>query len=136
MAHWTEQLDPVRVAAAYRLPHVVDYGPQRPGRGLLITTGAGLLLADMDVLPSCRWAVDIGASRGHPHAADWAAVCARLVTHTVAHLWMAITDPGWMASVLAPFAADRLAVCSRPRILYGHQAADVEELAAWCDKIR
>lgn len=58
------------------------------------------------------------------------------MTHTVAHLWMAITDPAWMTTVLAPFPAARLAVCSRPRILLGHQAADVEELAAWCDTIR
>ncbi|GAA0976002.1 hypothetical protein Q7689_00685 [Nocardiopsis tropica] len=129
-------LDPVRAARLYGLPHVIDYGPDRAGDGLLITTGAGLLLADMDELPTLRWAVDIGASRGHLHAADWAAVAARTVTHTVAHLWMAITDPAWMRGVLEPFPADRLAMCSRPRIDIGHQAATVEELAIWCEAFR
>lgn len=135
VASWTAQLDPVRVARCYRLPHVIDYGPGRDGSGLLITTGAGLLLADMDALPTCRWAVDIGASRGHEHAAAWAAVTARLVTHTVAHLWMAITDPAWMGAILASFPPDRLAVCARPHLPYGYPAGDVDELAAWCRKI-
>ncbi|KWT61848.1 hypothetical protein ADL21_11220 [Streptomyces albus subsp. albus] len=133
MAHWTAALDPVRMARCYGLRHVIDYGPQRAGRGLLVTTGAGLLLADMDVLPTCRWAADLGADRGHPYAADWASVCARLVSHTVAHLWLALTDPAWMASVLMSFPPGLLAVCARPAIRVGHQATDVEELAAWCE---
>ncbi|MEV2277846.1 hypothetical protein AB0I72_19900 [Nocardiopsis sp. NPDC049922] len=129
-------LDPVRAARLYGVAHVIDYGPDREGDGLLITTGAGLLLSDMDQLPTLRWAVDIGPSRGYPQAVDWAAVAARTVTHTVAHLWMAITDPAWMRSVLEPFPADRLAVCSRPRLDIGHQADTVDELETWCEAFR
>lgn len=131
MSDWSAQLTPVRIARCYGIQHVIDYGPQRTGSGLLIATGAGLLLSGMDVLPTCRWAVDIGASRGRPQAIAWATVCSRLVTHTVAHLWLALTDPGWMTDVLEPFPPDRLAVCSRLAIPLGHQVTDVEELVTW-----
>ncbi|GAA4658923.1 hypothetical protein GCM10023347_07850 [Streptomyces chumphonensis] len=41
-----------------------------------------------------------------------------------------------LAEVEAGIVRTLIALGSRPRILLGHQAADVEELAAWCDKVR
>jgi hypothetical protein len=45
-------IDVGQLARAYDVP-VIDY--ERPGYGLLITCGAGLLLAGMDAIPECRW---------------------------------------------------------------------------------
>lgn len=45
-------IDVGQLARAYDIP-VIDY--ERPGYGLLITCGAGLLLAGMDAIPECRW---------------------------------------------------------------------------------
>jgi hypothetical protein len=124
------QINPVRLAHAYGVPYVVAYGP-RAGRGLLVTTGAGMLMADMDSLPYCRWAVDLGAGRNHPHAGDWVEACAYVTTHLVAHVWMSLTSPTWMTEVLSRYPADRLAVFGFPTLNVGHTLGSMDEMIAW-----
>jgi hypothetical protein len=126
-------IQPPQLARAYGIPHVVDYGNKRPGRGLLVTTGAGMLMSDMDVLPYCRWAVDLGAGRNNPRAGDFIEACSHLCTHLVAHVWMSLTDPRWMADVVARFPKDRVVVWASPPLPYpvGDVAENIGELIAW-----
>jgi len=42
------------LARAYGVDNVYDY--DRPGKGLLLTSGSGGMLAAMDSMPFCRWA--------------------------------------------------------------------------------
>lgn len=138
---WREHFPtPVDVARAYGVPAVVDYGPERQGRGLLVTTGAGLLLADMDLLPNCRWAVDLGAGRHNPAARDWMRACAHRTCHLVAHVWCSITDPNWMAGVLDAYdnwPDYRRCVWAFPKPLPGidNTISTYEELQAWRPRV-
>jgi hypothetical protein len=122
---------PTDLARAYGIPAVIDYGPERKGRGLLVTTGAGMLMSDMDVLPYCRWAVDLGAGRHHPRAGDWVEACSHVTTHLVAHVWMSLTSPNWMSGVLSRYPYSRLAVLAYPRLPVGHRLEDMDEMIAW-----
>jgi hypothetical protein len=51
----------------------VDYGAERPGSGLLVSAGCGLMMATCDAVPSFRYAMDADvlppASR--TRVADW-----------------------------------------------------------------
>ena len=122
---------PVALADAYGIPGVVDYGPHRAGSGLLVTTGAGMLMADMDVRPDCRWAVDLGAGRHNPAAADWVEACSWICTHLVAHVWMSLTSPDWMADVLGRFPRARVACYAYPPLDVGTTLHSLAELEAW-----
>lgn len=125
---WEEYTTPTSIAAAYGLKTCLDFGR---GDGLVLTTGAGLMLALMDQIPNARWCVDIGPDRGTQKVIDWATFTGRLVRFTVAHLWMSLTGPAWMKEVLSCFPQDRLAVWSWPQIQAGYTADSMEELAQW-----
>jgi hypothetical protein len=125
------ELTPASLGRAYGIESVIDYGPRRAGSGLLISAGAGMLMAMMDQLPACRWALDTGTIRGHPRAADWAEACSWLVSHVACHLWLTVTGPEWVRGVLQRFPPDRLAVWSNVPLGLGYQAADTADLARW-----
>jgi hypothetical protein len=74
----------------YGVP-LIDY--ERPGSGLLVSSGSGIMMATMDAVPALRWCVDIdGLGRGArlaeflqlaEHVADPIGICG----------WFSITDP-------------------------------------------
>lgn len=122
-------LNPASLARAYRLPAVHDYGEHR-GDGLLITTGSGLLMSMMDVLPLVRWAIDLGGARRFPHSLAWATACDRLVDHVVVAAWFALSDPAhFERQVLAGFTRSPCALYTHPTIDWGTRAMNLAELA-------
>lgn len=93
-------ITPEQLADAYSVPGVIDYGPDR-GTGLLLATGAGLMMSAMDMLPRVRWAVDVGGGRGLDP--DWLEACAECTTHLVVAAWFTVTNPGPFARALTRY---------------------------------
>jgi hypothetical protein len=94
-------------AAIFDVP-LADYGVSSRGRGLLIGSGAGVLMAVMDVAPKFRFAVDLDQCRGREDRlrdfvraldgnglVDLIAVCG----------WFSISDPKEIAGALAGLSA-------------------------------
>lgn len=108
---WEASCDVGQLSRAYRFP-VVDYGAER-GRGLCLAVGAGAMLATMDVVPTLRYAIDLGPR----HAAveeltEWLTWMNRLCDPIVVNAWFSITDPQALRAALEVVDAERLLVCS------------------------
>lgn len=80
-----------RLALSYEIP-LIDWG--RGGDSLLLTTGAGLMMATCDVIPRIRWAADIGGGKPYPALGDFLCWANRLVPGLViGHFWFSVTAP-------------------------------------------
>jgi hypothetical protein len=83
---------------------VIDYG--RHGKGMLLATGAGLMMATMDAIPELRYAIDLSGGkwpRGIERCVDWLIECDH-VGFLVVHAWYSVSDPQPMRALLAEFA--------------------------------
>jgi hypothetical protein len=94
----SSKIDPSCLARAYDGPQVFDYGAHRADQ-LVLATGAGLMLAAMDVL-NARWCVDIGGQRGLTRHRDWLAASAQAVERVWLIGWFTVTDPGSVFDVV------------------------------------
>lgn len=74
---------------------IFDYGKERPtAKGLLIAVGSGLLMASMDALPMCRYAVEYhGRSAQNPAYWDRLTLLAAQSDLIVVHGWFSISSP-------------------------------------------
>lgn len=79
-----------RALRAYGVP-VIDY--ERPGSGLLLSVGSGLMMATMDALPRLRWCVDLGGGRPYPDLPEAMVWVNRLASVVVVHAWYSVTAP-------------------------------------------
>lgn len=122
-------MTPAQLGRAYDTPPVIDYGPHR-GPGLLLATGAGLMLAVMDQLTTCRWAVDLGGGRGHrADLGSWAEAVDDVVPLVVAATWFTVTDPDQFTTrVLSRFAETKVITYARPALTYGTPVPELDEL--------
>ena len=102
---------PQALARFYGVP-LVDY--ERPGHGLLVGSGAGIMMAAMDVAVAFRWCFDIDGMREYRFIRDFLVMierCCPQVTHFGVVGWFSITDPGPLI--------DALGQLSRPCWTYG-----------------
>jgi hypothetical protein len=107
-------LDLERFARAYHIEPFWSY--DRPGGGLLIANGTGVMLAAMDEIPSLSWCADVtGLKRDTRRLVQWRGF-AQVVKHSCTHVAATLvcfvdkTDP--LRDLLAEFDPDRLAVYS------------------------
>lgn len=121
-------MKPDDLARAYRVAGLIDYGPHR-GNSILIATGAGLLMAAMDALPSCRWAMDLGGMRGNANFREFITGLGYCTDRLVICAWFSITDPAKFVTNLHGYPEDRLIVYSQPDPLdYGIQASSMDDM--------
>jgi hypothetical protein len=78
-----------QVARAYGL-EVIDYA--RAGTGLLISVGAGLMMASMDLATSCRWSIDLRVT-DISRLGDALGALEVLCDPVIFVAWFSVTDP-------------------------------------------
>ncbi len=108
---WHERADLARIAAAYDIAPFWSY--DRPGGGLLLANGTGVMLSAMDEIPSLSWCVDVTGLRWGETLDRWlefAVWVRRLTTHVTATLVCYIDDPAPLRALLEVFEVDKLAV--------------------------
>jgi hypothetical protein len=125
-------MDVEQLAGAYAVSGVIDYGPGRDGNGILFGIGAGLMMAAMDTVPTCRWAIDVSGGKAGPsyHVAQWCAALPWVVSHVAVAAWFSISSPdGFVRTMLHPVPCEIVAAYSHPALGYGVDCADLDELA-------
>ncbi len=90
-----------QVARAYRVP-LIDY--ERDGDGLLIATGAGLMMATMDAIPRLRFCVDMSGGRDTSGLESFLHWASRECPLFVFHGWLSISEPTGFINAMRPFA--------------------------------
>lgn len=104
----------VRQAAALARVPLTDY--DRPSSGLLVSSGAGIMMAVMDAAPALRWCVDID---GLPARADLEFFL-RLADGDAEPLavcgWFSITDPTTLRRALGALRARALVYAGNVRL--------------------
>jgi hypothetical protein len=124
------------IARSFFVP-VVDY--DRPGEGLLIAVGAGMMLATMDLIPSLRWCLDVGggasfvANRGllceRNRLLEYLAWMDRVASHVVVAAWFSVTSPADLARALSAVDPARLFVYSNRDLGAGRRCDSLGGLA-------
>jgi succinyl-CoA synthetase beta subunit len=119
------------VSQAYHVP-VIDW--ERPGDGLLLAVGAGLMMATMDEITRLRWAVDLGGgtrwedpNRNRLH--EWLVWLNREVAIVVVHAWFSVSDPGPIARAIRAIDEAKVLVKSNVPLGYGTEFPDIRSLA-------
>jgi hypothetical protein len=81
-------------ARGYHIP-LIDYGPdlEDQRRGLLVSSGAGVMMAAMDACPAFRWCLDIDALGARSSLVDFLLGAERYVQPLGVVGWFSITDP-------------------------------------------
>jgi hypothetical protein len=75
----------------YGVP-LIDY--ERPNaRGLLVSSGSGIMLSVMDKVPSLRWCVDIDGLSASARLGDFMLMADMLVARIAVCGWFSLTDP-------------------------------------------
>lgn len=100
-----------QLARAYQITPFWSY--HRPGGGLLIANGTGVMLAAMDEIPSLSWCADVTGLRDGASLERWlsfAECCTRVCSHVAATLVCFIDDPAPLRRLLGVFDPDALAV--------------------------
>lgn len=77
------------VSLGYGVP-LIDWN--RGGRGVLVSSGSGIMLAVMDAVPTLRWAIDIDSIRGDSQLVPWLTCVAHVAPVAVVG-WFSITSP-------------------------------------------
>lgn len=91
---------------------VIDYG--RPtARGLLVSSGCGIMMSVMDTVPSMRWCLDIDTLGPTARLADFLVMADALVDRIGVCGWFSLTDP-------APLRAAVAALPRAPVVYAGH----------------
>jgi hypothetical protein len=85
-------------ARGYRIP-LIDYS--RPSSGLLVSSGAGCMMAAMDSCPALRWCLDIDQLAPESRLAQFLAAAEHLARPIAVLGWFSITDPVPLRAALA-----------------------------------
>ena len=118
------------VARMYRIP-IIDWG--RGGDSLLLSTGAGLMMATCDVIPRIRWAVDLGGGQSLAGLGDFLSWCNRLVPGLViAHLWFSVSSPEAWRTALAQVEERKLLVRTNIPLGVGRSFSSFRDLIEAC----
>lgn len=125
---WEASVDVAQLSRAYGF-HVVDYGADR-GPGVCLAVGAGAMLATMDLLPCCRYAIDLGPRHASAEElTEWLVWIDRLCDPVVVNAWFSISDPATLRSALEVVDPERLFVCSNVDLGRGAQTESLDALA-------
>jgi hypothetical protein len=122
-------IDVGQLGRAYDVP-LIDY--ERPGWGLLITCGAGLIMAGMDALPSARWVLSSEGLKAEPPARylHFAEAAGRLVSYVAAYTLFGMDIPEPVSLILRQFPAERVCWYSNRPLGVPGQCSDLDQLAA------
>lgn len=92
----------------YRVP-IIDY--ERPGSGLLVSSGCGCMMAVMDAAPALRWCLDID-ELGPGGRLDQFLLAAETKVSPIAVVgWFSITPPGPLRAALAGLTKLQEVIC-------------------------
>jgi len=86
------------IARMYRIP-VIDY--DRESRGVLVSSGCGIMMAIMDDASSLRWCVDIDELPRDNRLRDFMLWLPRLAAPIAVAGFFSITDPTPLRSIIA-----------------------------------
>jgi hypothetical protein len=78
-----------QLARLYRV-RLIDY--ERPGKGLLVSSGCGIMMGVMDHVPALRWCVDIDSCRD-ARIGDFMTAATRYASPLGVCGWFSLTDP-------------------------------------------
>lgn len=106
----------------------IDYGPRR-GNDLLIAIGSGLMMAAMDLMPSCRYAIDLGGGQKPRLLGPWLEGVSRLVDRVVVVAWYSISDPDVLRRALRGCEQEKVFVYCNVSLGVGQHFQDLEALA-------
>lgn len=90
-----------QIARSYRVP-LIDYG--RSGDGILIATGAGLMMATMDAIPRLRYCMDLSGGRDMSGLESFLQWASRVCPLFVFHGWFSISEPKGFVTAIRPFS--------------------------------
>lgn len=95
----------------YGVP-LIDY--ERPtARGLLVSSGSGIMMSVMDKVPTLRWCVDVDLLGPGARLADFLVMADALVERIAVCGWFSLTDP-------TPLRAAVRALGRTPLVYAGH----------------
>lgn len=99
------------VAQAARLYGIdlIDY--ERPSRGLLVSSGAGIMMGVMDEARTLRWCVDVDSLKPTARLDQFLVMAERLCDPVAICGWFSITDPRPLRAAIAGM--------TQPPICYG-----------------
>lgn len=96
---------PEIAARMYGLPPLIDYGSGR-GRGVLVASGSGIMMAVMDSVPSLRWCVDVDAAYlRKPRLVEFVDLCLGIDSYVALAGWFSISDPSAFVDVATKTSA-------------------------------
>lgn len=89
------------------------------GSGIVISVGSGMLMAAMDVMPCCRFGIDLGGGVQYPRLNDWMIWMNRLCSLIVIAGWFSVTDPKHVRAAISFVDYEKLLVYSNIDLGHG-----------------
>jgi len=105
-----------QAARLYGAP-VIDY--ERESRGLLVSSGAGIMMAVMDEVPTLRWCVDIDRMPSHERLPDFLLMAERVCEPLAVCGWFSLTDPTPLRRAIEGLADPSRCFCYGGNIRFG-----------------
>lgn len=109
----------------YGVP-LIDY--ERPtARGLLVSSGSGIMMSVMDKVPSLRWCVDVDGLGRRARLADFLVIADAVVERIAVCGWFSITDPAPLRNAVAALPRAPLVYVGHIELGAGRQMATLGE---------
>ncbi|MCD4558237.1 hypothetical protein [Schaalia sp. lx-100] len=138
----TKIITPNQLASCYGVSNIVHawenpYGTNpnesaTRGHGLLLTTGAGMMMSLMDQTPGCSYAADLGGGRNVEGMTKFLEATARLYSHILIIAWFTASDPKtWEDVYLKPLDGADIGYWSNVELPISRRFNTVGEALEW-----
>lgn len=138
----TKLIAPNQLASCYGVSNIVHawenpFGtdPSEPatrGHGLLLTTGAGLMMSLMDQLPAISYAADLGGGRNIEGMGKFLEAASRLFSHVLVVAWFTASNPAtWQDAYLSHLAGVEIGYWSNEELPIERRFNTVGEALEW-----
>lgn len=132
-------ITPAQLASCYGVANIVHYWgklydgrQQARGNGLLLTTGAGLMMSLMDRLHGCSYAADLGGGRNIDGVTKWIEASAPLFSHIVVVAWFTASNPHvWNDQYLNRIGDTPMRYWANTDLANGVRMLNQDDLVAW-----
>lgn len=121
-----------QAARLYAVP-IIDY--ERPSRGMLVSSGAGLMMSVMDEAPALRWCVDIDRMPSQERLTDFLLMCERICSPLAVCGWFSLTSPEPLRRAMSSLANPERCYSYGGNVRFG-VGDEVESLGAFLNRLR
>lgn len=137
----TKLISPHQLASCYGVSNIVHYWENpygtvqelgERGHGLLLTTGAGLMMSLMDQLPACSYAADLGGGRNVEGMGKFLEAASHLFDHILVVAWFTASNPqAWEENYLDHITNSNVAYWSNEPLNIPTRFQSVNDAIRW-----